>query len=145
VSLEKQHILKTHPYHGQWVESAIGKACNQSSRFNLLVTAYDIKRMPLLHPLINGKTLIEPLGQSKAEQAIKKILTVSKNCRTTTAVMDTTFLGYKTQDNKRLSIDDNNLGWFEQWIVDGCGSIETINLAILPDPKTKYRYVAKVK
>jgi len=141
IHLETQNVIETHPHHGQWIESAIGGACDQSSIFNLLVTAYNSEKEPVLYPLINGKTQIDPLAQSNAEQSVYNAL----DCRTTKIVMNTKFLGYRSEDGKKLSVDDNNLGWFEQWIVDGCNSIQTVNLAILPDPKTKYRYVAKAQ
>jgi len=133
------------PHIGQWIETTTVNSCGKSLRLNLLTTAYSENKPPILHPLINGKTKIEPLNQSLAENSVSKSLTEARNCRTSKTVINTSFLGYRSSDKNKLMPDNENLGWFERWTVNACNKIETVNLAILPDPRTKHRYVAKVK
>lgn len=139
-----QDSLIDHPDHGQWIESSMISGCAQKIKFNILSTAYNSSSPPLLHPLINGRTKIEALNQSKAEQAIRETLRTSRNCRSSKTITNTTFYGYRTPNPQKLSAENQNMGWLEKWDVDACGKTESVNLAILPDPRTKYKYVAKV-
>lgn len=137
--------LNSNPHIGQWIESTIATSCNESTRLNILTTAYNENEFPIFYPLINGKTKIKPLSQSLAEDVIYQNVTKIRDCRTSKTVLDTLFLGYRSSDKNKLKPNNQNLGWFEQWTVNACNKIETVNLAILPDPKTKYRYIAKIQ
>lgn len=140
-----KELNKRHPEYGQWIEKAIGHACDKKIRLNILSIAFNSEKKPLVYPLLNGRTNIHPLYQSTAQMAVDKILTNNKNCRSPNVVIDTQFLGYRSLENKTMTPKNQNVGWFEQWVVDTCNIKKTVNLAVLPDPRTQYRYIAQVR
>lgn len=145
-NLPKYKFVNIHPSRGQWIERAILNACGKVAQINLLVTAYDLNMVPEIYPLINGQTKVEIIDQSKAESAVKaEIKSVSK-CQSNSFIIGSNFMGYRDPEFKAsLSRTDKNAGWVEQWIVNACDKDEIVNLAVLPDPRTRYRYVAKIK
>ena len=134
------------PSHGQWVERALLNACGKVAQINLLVTAYDLNKIPEIYPLMNGQTKVEIIDQSKAEEIVKAEVKAGTKCQNNSFVVDTKFMGFRDpESNSVLSKTDKNVGWVEQWTVNACDSDHIVNFAVLPDPRTRYRYVAKIK
>jgi hypothetical protein len=135
----------SHPSEGQWVDRVIIEGCGQETQFNFLATAYDIDKVPELYPLVNGQTKIDIIFQRNAVNAVMETLKDQKICNDKGFVIGSRLLGYRQVNGGGLAREDQNAGWFEQWVVDACHESHTINLAILPDTTTQYRFVAQVK
>lgn len=135
-----------HPSHGQWIERSILNACGKFAQINLLVTAYALDQIPDIYPLINGQTKIDIIAQSKAENIVRQEIKSATKCQSSSFIVGTFFMGFRDpSSNATLSKTDKNAGWVEQWVVNACDKDTVINVAILPDPKSRYKFVAKIK
>jgi hypothetical protein len=138
--------LSYHPAHGQWIEKAKLGACGKTIISNNIVIGYSSSRVAEISPLVNGQTRIDPIFQRKAEAAISKALkTPTIACHSEILAIDTQFLGYPSQNTNALVPSDDNAGWFEKWTVTACRKTHDVNLAILPDARTTYRYLARIQ
>lgn len=141
---ELSELSKANPEYGQWVEKAKLNGCGKQTNINLLSVAHFPEQSPLLYPLLNGQTKIPPIYQARAEEIVFNTIQDSNNCPTSSIVTNTHFLGYRSKENKSIAKDNQNLGWFERWSVEACDSETLVNLVVLPDPRTQYRYIAKI-
>ncbi len=133
-----------HPDYGQWIEKSVVSGCDTSIRLNVISIAYDSNSIPSVYPLMNGRTRIDPIHQIMAEKSAHDTLRNTTECSVKGMIHDTQFIGYRTENNT-ISETDQNLGWFEQWTIKACNTNHAINMAVLPDPRTRYRFVAKVR
>jgi len=133
------------PNHGQWVERTLAMACGSSAQINILTTAYNYNETPTHYPMLNGQTKIDLIFQNIAEEKAKEAVKSQSNCYSDVFIVDTKFLGYRQSANNKLTIENNFQGWLEQWKVRACNQIQTVNIAVLPDPNTKHRFLAKIE
>ena len=133
-----------HPSHGQWIERIQLAGCGLTIQHNFLTTAYNSNALPVMSPLLNGQSRIQPIDQQRAEDAVKKSIR-SSGCSQSTFVLGAKFLGYKAKNQLAITDTNQNSGRFEEWIVDACNAHKTVNVAILPDSKIRVRFIARVK
>lgn len=133
-----------HPSFGQWVERARINACGQQATINTLVVAFDTLSMPTMYPLLNGQTQISIQYQSIAENIVANEIQVNTNCSEKGVVVDTNLIGYRSSENNQLIPENDNAGWFEKWTVLACKKTHNVNLAVIPDPRTQYQYIAEL-
>ena len=101
---------------------------------------------PIVLPLINGRTLLDPIDQPFAERAIaERLQKLEKPCESQAFVMDSNIVGYRSKDGQGIGETDMGYGWFENWTIRACETEYSANVVILPDPKTRYRYIARLK
>jgi hypothetical protein len=134
-----------HPSFGQWIEHARINACNNKTTINILVTASHQEQIPILFPLLNGTTRIEIKHQSTAEKIVNDAIVTNTNCSDPGIILGTEIIGYLTPQGNRLAETDQQAGWFEEWTVEACTESYDVNVAILTDPRTQYRYIAELK
>jgi len=135
----------TTPIYGQWLERALVKACDKTSVINHLAVAYD-ETQPVILPLLNGKTRLDAIDQPLAEKAIMEQLNKSNTpCEAQPLIIDTDVIGYRTKDNKSVINTDMDNGWFEKWDIRACDTKYDANIAILPDPKLRFKYIVRLK
>lgn len=146
-NLQKDDVT-VFPSGGQWIERSLVKGCQDDTppiRLNFVATAYDPEALPVLYPIVNGETKIESELQTLTERAIQNLLSGAPvYCQSMPFVKNTVFIGYRSQDKTGLAQDDQNRGWFERWDVTACRKDFTINLAVLPDRRARYRFVPKI-
>ena len=133
------------PIYGQWIERVTIQSCDQKSLINHLVVAYT-KNSPVILPLINGRTKLDAIDQPFAEKAIiERLKKLERPCDTLPFTVDSNIIGYRARDGKSLQKTDDGYGWFERWTIRACGANYQANIAILPDPQTRYKYIARLK
>lgn len=133
------------PIYGQWIERLLVQGCDQTLPVNLLIIAYEGKN-PVILPLINGKTQLDPIDQPFVEKAIaERLVKQERPCELAPFVINTDLVGYRSASGSGLIPKDEGYGWFEKWTVRACDRKFDANIAILPDPKTRYRYIARLK
>ena len=88
--------------------------------------------------------MIDLIDQEKAENMVSQTINNELGCFDSIFVLGTRLMGYKNATDDKLSTEDENAGWYERWIVEACKQYRTINIAILPDPKTRYNYVIQI-
>lgn len=133
------------PAYGQWIERINITACGRSSLINQLIVAYT-GETPMIYPLINGQTRLDPIDQPFAEAAIvERLKKLDKPCDVMPFTIDSNIIGYRTEDGRSIKKEDTGYGWFERWHIRACDTYYQANIAILPDPKTRYRYVARLQ
>ncbi|PCH99351.1 MAG: hypothetical protein COB76_05970 [Alphaproteobacteria bacterium] len=133
------------PAYGQWIEHNIVTGCGETTRVNSLVVAYS-DLMPLIYPLLSGKTALDPIDQPFAEQSLMtRLKKLERPCEGTPFVSNTDLVGYRIKSGKAISQEDTGYGRFERWDITACDTKYSANIAILPDPKKRYRYIARLK
>lgn len=133
------------PSHGQWIEKAIIKGCGQTIQTNQIITAFDSKEHPSILPLINGQTKIPVIFHDTVEKLIKeKIEQPPTTCHSDIFIKNTGLIGYRSEDGQKLLQENQHRGWFERWIIDACRAEHSLTIAVLPDPKTHYRFIVKI-
>lgn len=137
-------FYKMHPSNGQWIDRSLVTGCGQTTQLNMLATGYDIASTPEIFPLLNGQTNIEIIDQRNAESAVSASLAEGVGCYEPVFVLGSVFLGYKSADNPSLTKENQNAGWYERWVVRACNTARSINLAIVPDGKTRYKFIARL-
>lgn len=134
-----------HPGYGQWIEKSIITACDNQTVFNNIVIAGNVEKTPTFFPIINGQTKIDQIYQSATLQKITdKLKNHETRCHGKLFVKNTGILGYRNPKTNALSKTDQHGGWFERWIVDACSKSYGINIAILPDPRSTYRFIVSI-
>ncbi len=133
-----------HPSFGQWVERARINSCGQQATINTLIVAFDTLSMPVMYPMLNGQTKISIQYQSIAEDIVINEIQLKTNCSEKGIITDTNLIGYRSSENSGLTSEDDNAGWFEKWIIQSCKKTHNVNLAIIPDPRTQYQYIAEL-
>jgi len=139
------HFNALNPSSGQWVERARIMACGESAIINTLVVAYDTDQPPLIYPLLNGQTHIDIKFQSRAENVAFREIQSKTGCSDRGLILNTSLIGYLSAEGNSLSATDNNAGWFEKWTVEACTETYDVNMAILPDPRNQFRYIANLQ
>lgn len=134
-----------HPSYGQWIERSIVTACNNKIIINHLVIAGHEKNSPTFFPMVNGRTKIDQIYQSRVLDMItEKLRQNDKKCHGKIFTMDTNVMGYRNPATNALSETDHNSGWFERWVIKACDQSYNINIAVLPDPRTTYRFIVRI-
>lgn len=133
------------PIYGQWIERVTVEGCNNRSLINHLVIGYKQNR-PVLLPIINGQTKLDPIDQPFAEKAIvERLKKLEHPCDTAPFTIDSGIIGYRTEKGASIQKTDAGYGWFERWTIRACNANYQANIAILPDPQTRYKYIARLK
>ena len=144
-ALQNTEYNALHPSFGQWVEQSKIHACGKNAVINILVTAHDHAHVPIFFPLLNGTTDVDIKLQSHAEKITGKAIADNTDCRDQGVVLNTEIIGYLSQEGGRLTGKNEDAGWFEKWTIESCKKIHEVNLAILPDPRKQFRFVAELK
>ena len=135
------------PARGQWKDSFKVIACNKTYIFNFFATA-STQTLPLILPLVNGQTIIDPIYQLQAEETSEEELqkTFPEHCSQGGHVMveDTSFLGY-IQANNTIGKTNMRKGWFEQWDIWYCRETKRARVAILQDETGSFTIMAKAQ
>lgn len=132
------------PIYGQWIERSLVHGCEKQVLINQMTVAYD-SPTPRIAPLINGLTRLDPIDQPFAEQSIiDRLKKLERPCDVHPFTLDTRILGYRSKDGQSIEQDDQGYGWFEQWNVRACDTLYDANIVILPDPNTRYKYIARL-
>ena len=137
-------FTRSNPAYGQWIDRSIVKGCGRETQLNILAIGYENAHVPELLPVINGQTKLEIIDQDNAESAILKKLSETAGCYDPIFVLGSRFLGYRDADNTKISKSDQKAGWYERWVVEACNAYHEINLAILADGETRFRFIAQI-
>lgn len=129
-----------HPIIGQWKEVIKLQACGKIHTFNFLASASK-KSQPLILPLINGATNIDPIYQMQAIRKVRKTIEAyhSEHCKQggKRYIQSTRILGY-LQADRTIGKKDEGRGWFEKWNVWHCkGNVEA-TLALVTNAAGNY-------
>lgn len=142
---ENETRLNGVPIFGQWIERVNVQGCGQTALINHLALAYQ-PDLPVLLPLVNGQTRLDPINQPFAEEAVaERLQKMDTPCDSRAFTMHSHITGYRDETGTKIVTDDKGYGWFEQWQVRACGEIHDAVIAILPDPDTRYRYIARLQ
>lgn len=140
-----EEALPAAPMYGQWIEHIFVKGCEKTLPVNLLVVAYKGEK-PIILPLINGKTKLDPIDQPFVENAISNRLKLQdKPCELAPFIINSNLIGYRSPKGNQLIEKDEGYGWFESWEIKACDQKFNANIAILPDPKKRYKYITRLK
>lgn len=142
---KEETINGEHPHKGQWIERFSVNACSENLTLNHLAIA-NLHQEPTILPVINGNSLTEIIFHTKILNTLKQNLRDHETkCHSDIFVRNTGVLGYRNPETNSLSRENKSAGWFERWIVDACRRTYNINLGILPDPKTTYRFISRIE
>jgi hypothetical protein len=121
-----------HPIKGQWKDRFVISGCDREYIFNFLASALEYSP-PYMLPLVNGNSRIDPIYQLTAEEkAYRYIEAIEPQICTSGGlkmVYDTAFIGY-IQEDKSLSANNANRGWFEKWQVWVCHELKEVTVAV---------------
>ena len=138
--------ITTHTEYWQWIARFLSKACYKRININLLVNAYDFKKHPAIYPLMNGMSKIVITELDKAMKAVRApFRRTIKNCSGSISVQNTSFLGYRDVESRKIVSEDTGNGWFEKWFILTCNQTYEVDIVILPDPKIEYRYLVRIQ
>lgn len=133
------------PAFGQWIERITVQACDKQALINYLAVAYELD-LPVLLPLVNGQTLLDPIDQPFAEAAIsERLKKMPQPCDSQLTVLNTMPVGFRDKTGEMVIQDNQGYGWFEQWQVRACGNVHDAVIVVLPDPRTRFRYIARLQ
>jgi hypothetical protein len=142
IPIEVEHPA---PLFGQWIERVHMKGCDEQILINHLTVAYSEEK-PVILPLINGMTKLDPIDQPFAEKAIiARLQKLDKPCDSMPFIKNSQVIGYRTNDGNSIQKEDQGYGWFERWTIRACNTNYNANVLIMPDPKTRYRYIARLQ
>lgn len=133
------------PIFGQWIERVNVQGCDKTALINHLALAYPVD-LPVLLPLVNGQTQLDPIDQPFALDSIAlRLKKMPKPCDGQLFVINSMLAGFRDNSGTAIVNEDMGHGWFEQWNVRACGDVHTAMVVILPDAKTRYRYLARLR
>lgn len=133
------------PAFGQWIEHVNVQGCGQQALVNYLAVAYEMD-LPVLLPIVNGQTLLDPIDQPFAEAAISdRLKKMPQPCDSQLFVLDTMPAGFRDKTGKMIVTENEGYGWFEEWAIRACGHVHNAVIVVLPDPRTRFRYIARLR